>query len=153
MGKRLKDLTRNNTKCMVEINGVPLIDRVLHQLDQFSLSRVVIVTGYKGEALKEHISCLDIATPVCYVENPIYHKTNNIYSLMLAQDYLLKEDTLLLESDIIFEENVIRKLLEDPRDTLALVDKYESWMSGTCIKIGKDDSILDFVPGKDFVFS
>ena len=67
----------------------------------------------KGEALKEHISCLDIATPVCYVENPIYHKTNNIYSLMLAQDYLLKEDTLLLESDIIFEENVIRKLLED----------------------------------------
>lgn len=153
MGKRLKDLTENNTKCMVQINGVPLIDRVLRQLDRFSLSRVVIVTGYKGEALREHISSLDIDTPICYVENPIYYKTNNIYSLMLSQDYLLQEDTLLLESDIIFEESVIRKLLEDPRDTLALVDKYESWMSGTCIKIGKDDSILDFVSGKEFVFS
>jgi len=153
MGKRLKDLTRDNTKCMVKVNGVSLIDRVLHQLEKFHLSRIVIVVGYEGEKLKDFISSFDIETPVCYVENPIYYKTNNIYSLMLAKDYLLKEDTILLESDIIFEDAVIKNLLDDPRDTLALVDKYESWMSGTCIKIGEDDSIEDFVPGKKFVFS
>lgn len=153
MGKRLKDLTKDNTKCMIKINGVPLIDRVLHQLDRFELSKIVIVVGYKGENLKRYISACDIKTPVCYVENPIYYKTNNIYSLMLAKEYLLAEDTLLLESDIIFEENVIRNLLEDPRDTLALVDKYESWMSGTCIKTGQDDSIVDFIGGKKFAFS
>ena len=33
MGKRLKELTQNNTKCMVKVNGVTLIDRMLHQLD------------------------------------------------------------------------------------------------------------------------
>lgn len=153
MGKRLKDLTKDNTKCMVKVNGVSLIDRVLHQLDRFSLTKIVIVVGYEGQKLKDYISSFDIKTPVFYVENPIYYKTNNIYSLMLAKDYLLKEDTLLLESDIIFEDAVIKNLLEDPRDTLALVDKYESWMSGTCIKIGEDDSIEDFVPGKKFVFS
>ena len=153
MGKRLKDLTRDNTKCMVKVNGVSLIDRVLHQLEKFHLSRIVIVVGYEGEKLKDFISSFEIETPVCYVENPIYYKTNNIYSLMLAKDYLLKEDTILLESDIIFEDAVIKNLLDDPRDTLALVDKYESWMSGTCIKIGEDDSIEDFVPGKKFVFS
>lgn len=153
MGKRLKDLTKDNTKCMVKVNGVALIDRVLHQLDRFDLSRIVIVVGYEGEKLRDYISSFNINTPIAYVENPIYYKTNNIYSLMLAKDYLLKEDTLLLESDIIFEDAVIKNLLEDPRDTLALVDKYESWMSGTCIKIGEDDSIEDFVPGKKFVFS
>lgn len=153
MGKRLKDLTKDNTKCMVKVNGVSLIDRVLHQLDRFSLTKIVIVVGYEGQKLKDYISSFDIKTPVFYVENPIYYKTNNIYSLMLAKNYLLKEDTLLLESDIIFEDAVIKNLLEDPRDTLALVDKYESWMSGTCIKIGEDDSIEDFVPGKKFVFS
>lgn len=153
MGKRLKDLTRDNTKCMVKVNGVSLIDRVLHQLEKLHLSRIVIVVGYEGEKLKDFISSFEIETPVCYVENPIYYKTNNIYSLMLAKDYLLKEDTILLESDIIFEDAVIKNLLDDPRDTLALVDKYESWMSGTCIKIGEDDSIEDFVPGKKFIFS
>lgn len=153
MGKRLKELTRDNTKCMVKINGVPLIDRVLHQLDGYGLSRIVIVVGYKGESLKEFISSFQLNTSICYVENSIYYKTNNIYSLMLAKDYLLQEDTLLLESDIIFEDAVIRKLLEDKRETLALVDKYESWMSGTCIKIGEEDSIEDFVPGKKFDFS
>ena len=49
MGKRLKDLTQNNTKCMVEVNGVSLIDRMLHQLDQLRLSRIVIVVGYEGQ--------------------------------------------------------------------------------------------------------
>lgn len=152
MGKRLKELTENNTKCMVRVNGVSLIDRVLHQLEKLPLSRVVIVVGYKGRELMDYISSLDIRIPVCYVNNPIYDKTNNIYSLALAKDYLLEEDTLLLESDLIFEDSVLKAILEDPRETLALVDKYESWMDGTCVKIGPDDSIDAFVPGKKFVF-
>ncbi len=152
MGKRLKDLTQNNTKCMVKVNGIALVDRVLHQLDKFQLSRIVIVVGYEGKKLIDFISTLNIKTPICFVENPIYDKTNNIYSLALAKEYLLKEDTILLESDLIFEDNVLRILLDDPRETLALVDKYESWMDGTCIKIGENDSIEAFVPGKKFVF-
>lgn len=152
MGKRLKSLTQNNTKCMVEVNGVTLIDRVLHQLERLHLSRIVIVVGYEGKKLVDYIKTLNIQTPICFVDNPIYYKTNNIYSLALAKEYLLREDTLLLESDIIFEDSVLQVLLDDPRETLALVDKYESWMDGTCIKIGEDDTIEAFVPGKKFVF-
>lgn len=152
MGKRLKELTQNNTKCMVKVNGVTLIERVLHQLDRLHFSRVVIVVGYEGKKLVDYIATLGIQTPICYVDNPIYDKTNNIYSLALAKEYLLQEDTLLLESDLIFEDNVLEVLLEDPRPTLALVDKYESWMDGTCVKIGEDDSIETFVPGKKFIF-
>lgn len=70
----------------------------------------------------------------------------------MAKEYLLREDTLLLESDLIFEDGVLQALANDPRDTLALVDKYESWMDGTCVKIGEDDTIIDFVPGKRFAF-
>ncbi len=152
MGKRLKDLTQGNTKCMVRVNGVTMIERVLGQLEKLHLSRIVIVVGYEGEKLIDYISTLGIQTPICHVNNPIYDKTNNIYSLALAKDYLLKEDTLLLESDLIFEDSVLQVLLDDPRETLALVDKYESWMDGTCVKIGEDDTIEAFVPGKKFVF-
>ena len=133
MGKRLKQLTQNNTKCMVKVNGVPLINRALGQLDQLGLSRIILVVGYEREKLIRHIDGLDVSTPIEYVENPIYDKTNNIYSLFLARKYLLEEDTLLLESDIIFDDSVLRCLVEDPRDSLALAAKYESWMDGTCL--------------------
>lgn len=152
MGKRLKELTQDNTKCMVKVNGVTLIDRMLHQLDKCHLSRIVIVVGYEGQKLIDYIGTLSIQTPICFVDNPIYDKTNNIYSLSLAKEYLTKEDTLLLESDLIFEDSVLKTIIDDSRETLALVDKYESWMDGTCIKIGEDDSIDEFVPGKKFVF-
>lgn len=152
MGKRLKDLTKNNTKCMVEVNGVSLIDRMLHQIDSKNMSRIVIVVGYEGEKLKEYIATLGIRTPIEYVDNPIYDKTNNIYSLALAKDYLTQDDTILFESDLIFENAIIDALLDDERDTLALVDKYESWMDGTCVKLNSDDSIEKFVPGKKFKF-
>ena len=153
MGKRLKELTRNNTKCMVKVNGIPLIDRMLGQLEKQNLSRIIIVVGYEGEKLIEHIATLDIKTPIVYINNPIYDKTNNIYSLALAKAHLCEEDTLLFESDLIFEDYVIDALVNDPRDTLALVDKYESWMDGTCVKLGDDDSIEAFVPGKRFKFN
>lgn len=152
MGKRLKDLTKDNTKCMVKVNGVTLIDRMLHQIDNKKLDRIVIVVGYKGDKLKEYISTLDITTPIVYIENSVYDKTNNIYSLYLAKDYLLQDDTLLFESDIIFEDTVLDELINDPRETLALVDKYESWMDGTCVKISENDDIEAFVPGKKFKF-
>ena len=153
MGKRLKDLTSNNTKCMVKVNGVTMIERMLRQIEKKCLKQIIIVVGYERQKLIDYIETLCIKTPIIYIENTIYDKTNNIYSLALAKEYLKKDDTLLFESDLIFEDGVIDALLNDPRETLALVDKYESWMDGTCVKIGEDDSIDSFVPGKKFKFN
>ena len=153
MGKRLKELTQNNTKCMVKVNGVTLIDRMLHQIEKQHLSRIIVVVGYEGKKLIDYIETLDIQTPIVYIHNPIYDKTNNIYSLALAKEWLVKDDTLLFESDLIFEDSVLDALVSDPRETLALVDKYESWMDGTCVKLADDDTIEAFVPGKKFKFS
>lgn len=152
MGKRLKDLTKDNTKCMIKVNGVTLIERMLCQLEKKKMSRIIIVVGYKGQQLIEYISTLKIQTPIEYISNPIYDRTNNIYSLALAKEWLCKEDTMLFESDLIFEDTVIDELLNDSRDTLALVDKYESWMDGTCVKINEYDEIKEFVPKNKFQF-
>lgn len=153
MGKRLQELTQNNTKCMVKVNGVTLIERTLSQLDRRGLSRIVIVIGYEGRKLSEYIATLKIQTPVVYVNNSVYDKTNNIYSLALAKEFLRQDDTLLLESDLIFEDSVIDELLDDSRDTLALVDKYESWMDGTCLKLNEDGHIEAFISHNDFKYS
>ena len=153
MGKRLKELTNDNTKCMIKVNGITLIERMLRQLEKRHLSRIIIVVGYKGQKLINFIDELCIQTPIIYIENPNYDKTNNIYSLALAKEFLCQDDTLLFESDLIFEDSVIDELLDDSRDTLALVDKYENWMDGTCMKLGEDDSIEAFISSKKFNYS
>lgn len=152
MGKRLKELTRNNAKCMVEVNGISLVERALRILDKKNLTKIVIVVGYEAAHLMQFIEELHIQTPIVFINNEIYDKTNNIYSLLMAKDYLVAEDTLLLESDLIFEEGLIDCLLEDERPTLALVDKFASWMDGTCMELDYDDSIRDFIPGKYLKF-
>ena len=152
MGKRLKDLTADNTKCMVKVNGVTLIERMLKQLNALKLSKIVIVIGYEGKKLTDYIESLNIETPILYIDNPVYYKTNNIYSLALAKEHLKREDTLLLESDLIFEDSVLETLLNDQRETLALVDKYESWMDGTVVKLDEEDNIHAFIGGKKIVF-
>lgn len=152
MGKRLGDLTKGNTKCMIRVNGVTLIQRLLHQLDHVStpLNRIVIVTGYEGQKLRDYIATLNVKTPLTFVDNPIYETTNNIYSLYLAKDYLLQDDTLLFESDLIFQDSVIEKLLTDPYPSLALVAKFESWMDGTVVTLDDEDNIKQFIPGSKF---
>ena len=150
MGKRLGEYTKNNTKCMVPVNGTPLIDRVLKQLSMLSLNRVVIVVGYEGKKLMEYIGNEKDGLKIEYVNNPVYDKTNNIYSLALAKEKLMEDDTLLIESDLIFDDGMFKLLLDNPNPNLALVAKYESWMDGTMVCIDKDCNIVNFVPKDAF---
>lgn len=153
MGRRLGEYTRDNTKCMLPVNGERLIDRVLGQLSQLGLSRVIIVVGYKGQNLIDYIGHrYDDRLKIEYVNNPIYDKTNNIYSLSLAKDKLQEDDTLLIESDLIFDDSLFRMILDNPYPNLALVDKYETWMDGTMVRIDEDNNIVNFIPKKAFKY-
>lgn len=154
MGRRLKGLTKDNTKCMVKVNGVTLIDRMLTQLSKLDLNQVVVVVGYEGQKLIDHIGDrYSDKLNIVFVNNPIYDKTNNIYSLALTKEYLTKDDTLLLESDLIFDDRMFSLLLDDPYPNLALVAKYQTWMDGTMVRIDDDCNIVNFVPKKAFKYS
>lgn len=153
MGRRLGEFTANNTKCMLEVNGVRLIDRMLIQLNSLDLSRIVIVIGYEGQNLKEYLLKKYPEKQIIFVDNPLYDKTNNIYSLWLAREFMAEEETLLLESDLIFEDRVLRAAVDSEYQNCALVSKYETWMDGTMVRINDDNDIVNFIPKKDFKYS
>ena len=154
MGRRLGEYTRDNTKCMVPVNGVRLIDRLLRQLEQERLERVIIVVGYKGRELREYIGHrYDGRLKIEFAENPIYDKTNNIYSLSIVKDRLQEDDTLLLESDLIFSDRLIPMILQHPYPNLALVAKYESWMDGTMVQIDDEQNIVNFISKAAFNYA
>ena len=153
MGRRLKELTSNNTKCMLSINGSSLIERMLNALDTQDLKRIIIVTGYQAENLMSYVDSLRISTPIEYIENREYERTNNIYSLYLASEQLAEDDTLLLESDLIFEPAMIDDLVRNPFPNLVLAAKYQSWMDGTVVTLDDEDNITSFIDKKHFSYS
>lgn len=153
MGKRLGEYTKNNTKCMVPVNGTLLIDRMLSQLARLNLRRVVIVVGYEREGLMSYVGTKHGEMNIEYVVNPIYDRTNNIYSLALAKDMMLEDDTLLMESDLIVEDKLFDKLLDNDSPNLALVAKYETWMDGTMVCIDDEHNIVNFVPKAMFRYA
>ena len=158
MGRRLGDYTKDNTKCMVPVNGIRLIDRLLGQLAKQQLNRVIIVVGYKGKELREYISSqygqqLTANCHLQFAENPVYDKTNNIYSLAIVKDKLQEDDTLLIESDLIFSERLIPMIVDNPYPNLALVAKYETWMDGTMVRLDEEQNIVNFISKDAFDYN
>jgi len=154
MGRRLGDYTKDNTKCMVPVNGVRLIDRLLGQLAKQQLNRVIIVVGYKGKELREYIgNRYDSLLNIEFAENPVYDKTNNIYSLAIVKDKLQEDDTVLIESDLIFSERMIPMIVDNPYPNLALVAKYETWMDGTMVRLDEEQNIVNFISKDAFDYN
>ncbi|MBP3768100.1 MAG: aminotransferase class I/II-fold pyridoxal phosphate-dependent enzyme [Prevotella sp.] len=153
MGRRLGEYTKDNTKCMVPVNGVRLIDRLLGQLGKQGLQRIIIVVGYKGKELQQYVSAHHSTLPIEFYENPIYYKTNNIYSLSIVKEKLQEDDTLLIESDLIFSDRLIPMIVENSNPNLALVAKYETWMDGTMVRLDEEQNIVNFISKDAFDYN
>ncbi|MBQ6029736.1 MAG: phosphocholine cytidylyltransferase family protein [Treponema sp.] len=150
-GSRLKQYTQKVPKCMVPVNGVPMIECAIDSLVEAGIKKLYIGLGYKADTLKKFIA--DTFTQerlngmeIGFVENPVYDKTNNIYSLWLAREIFAQDDTVLLESDLVFKKDLIKNLVQAKEKNLAVVSRYEDWMDGTCATLDTDKNILDFIP-------
>lgn len=131
-GSRLRPLTEDIPKCLVEIGGESLLERALRALASQGISNAVIVIGYKGEVVRDRIGACFAGLDICYVEAPDYATTNNIRSLWDARDYL-DQDILLLEADVVFDPAVIAALLMDSGSSAA-VAPYDRVLSGTVVR-------------------
>ena len=155
MGKRLGSYTKDATKCMVSVNGKTLIEYTIETLVANNITRLVIVIGYKGDVLKDFISSKFNEKSLCgmkieYIENPVYDKTNNIYSLYLACNEMAKDDTILLESDLIFKPSLITRLIESKDKDIAVVSPFEPWMDGTCTLLDENRFIISILDKAHF---
>tara|TARA_S200000501_G_C20870796_1_gene764173 strand:- start:2402 stop:4198 length:1797 start_codon:yes stop_codon:yes gene_type:complete len=152
MGKRLGELTSDKTKCMVQVNGKTLIEQCLDIVTSFKISRIILIVGHEEKKLKELIGSNYNNIEVIYIQNKEYKTTNNIFSIYLARKFFKIEDTILIESDLIFEKKVLKKVIESRFKDLAVVDKYQSWMDGTAVRIDTTGSIDNFISKSEFNF-
>ena len=151
MGKRLGKYTNNNTKCMVEVAGKKLIDRAIEAVREAGINKMIVVVGYKGQALIDYINSNygDGKTEFVFIDNKDYATSNNIYSFYMAKDHIVKDDTILMESDLIYDKSLIKNIINVRHKNVAAIAKYKSWMDGTVVTCDKNGYITQFIDKAD----
>lgn len=131
-GTRLRPLTDDRPKCMVEVNGKSLIDRQLSVMLSCGIREedITIVAGYRSDVLKKHFE----KRAIHFIVNDAYESTNMVCSLMCAENLMKSEEDIIISyGDIIYETRVFRKILDARDEISVIVDDgwYEYW-SGRC---------------------
>jgi choline kinase len=116
IGSRLKDISNNKPKCLIEKEGETLIERSVSLLQSRGISEISVVTGYKSELVHQTLQAR-----VKYFHNPYFAVTNSIASLWLAREWLC-DDVLLMNADLYYEETVLDLILEETNCAVMLSD-------------------------------
>ena len=133
MAKRLRPLTDTKPKCLLEVGGKTLLERTVRAMQQAGISEFVVVTGYRGEMIREFIishfsdprSECGVANPsripkFHFLHNADYEHNNNIYSLWMAMDVVRGRDFLLMDSDILCDPAAVVRIAQEQEPALAL---------------------------------
>ncbi len=123
MASRLRPLTDNTPKCLLNIGERPLLQRSMDALIQNGIKDFVIVTGYLHEMIEAFVTeKYGNNINVKFIHNAVYSSTNNIYSLWLARPEADGQNIILLDSDLLYDPQIITKVMEcDSENVLTLI--------------------------------
>jgi choline kinase len=138
-------LTLDAPKCLTEVGGIPILERLVSDLRAQGIKRLVVVIGYLGDQIQQFLQQHAGDMRVDYVVNPDYRTTNNIYSLWLARQQIW-EPFLLVESDLVFKPGMLVDMLQP--DKIA-VSKLLPWMNGTTVELDSGRKVTSFHLGRD----
>lgn len=137
-GSRLCSLTRHRPKCLVEVAGMSLLERMLWRLRAFGIETVVIVVGYRADAIEQTIGREFCGMTIIFIMNERWEHSNNVLSLQLAVPSL-NSDFLLLESDLMFDREAL--LPFGNGGNAMAVDRYQPYMDGTVVRLDGRDAV------------
>jgi len=116
-GEQLQHLTKNKPKCMLDIHGKPLLERLTSTLKKDNIGKITVVSGYKSKAIESELNLSNVNIIV----NKEYNKNNELYSLYKAASEI-KENCIISYGDIIFRKYILDALLSFENDIVIVVD-------------------------------
>lgn len=134
-GSRMKNLTEDRPKCLVELRGQCLLDRQLAALRAAGIGEIGIVTGYRRELIAAHVA----GQGVTEFHNPRWPETNMVSSLEIAQAWLAASPCIVSYSDIFYQPSAVTSLVQS--DALLAVTYDPNWLAQWRERFG--DPLLD----------
>ncbi|MEH6910070.1 MAG: phosphocholine cytidylyltransferase family protein [Oceanicoccus sp.] len=144
-GSRLRPLTLDAPKCLTVVGGKPILKRLIENLRAQGIQKLIVVTGYLENCIRDFLQEHKDDMQVEYVFNPEYQTTNNIYSLWLARQ-AIKEPFLLVECDLVFDPSMLEKMLEPNK---IAISNILPWMNGTTVELDQNRGVTSFEAGQD----
>lgn len=121
LGHRMGVITKEHPKCMTEISFKnTILSRQLRMLATFGIEEVVMTTGYYDQILVDYCESLHLPLKFTFVNNPLYDKTNYIYSIYCAKEQLKDDDIILMHGDLVFESQVMEAVIDCPTSCMAV---------------------------------
>jgi len=138
MGTRLRPLTNDRPKCLVEVEHKPMLLRMLEEVAQAGFERVLIVTGYKADVLQAWAESIVLPIQIEWVHNELYDTTNNIYSVYKLKE-VVQEGFVLIEADLLLEPGALEHFRQP--DRLALAAFNPAIHSGTTADVDESGRV------------
>ena len=121
LGHRMGVLTSDHPKCMTEISYKnTILSRQLRLLASYGVEEVVMTTGYYDKVLVDYCEFLHLPIKFTFVNNPVYDKTNYIYSIYCAKEQLKDDDIVLMHGDLVFEPLVLEGVINSERSCMTV---------------------------------
>lgn len=121
MGHRMGVLTSEHPKCMTEISANDtILSRQLRLIAEAGITEVVMTTGYYDNILVNYCESLKLPLKYTFVKNPVYDKTNYIYSIYCARENLADDDIVLMHGDLVFEETVFDDVISSDKSCMTV---------------------------------
>ena len=121
MAKRLRPLTDICPKCLLEVGGRTLLERIADaMLNDAGCSELVVVTGYRANMIREYLTEHYPNVKITFLDNADYENNNNIYSLWMASKLLKGKDVLLMDSDILCDPKAVKRIGQQQESALAM---------------------------------
>lgn len=126
MASRLRPLTNNTPKCLLDVKGRSLLERSMDALIGCGINEFVIVTGYLNHMIKDFVAKrYGESIRVNFIHNDVYETTNNIYSLWLAGKAVNGKEFLLLDSDLLYDPQIAKNVLASPSENVLTLIRHE----------------------------
>lgn len=126
LGSRMGVLTSEHPKCMTEISSSEtILSRQLRLLAEAGITEVVMTTGAFDSVLVSYCKSLELPLHITFVKNPVYDKTNYIYSIYCAREYLKDEDIILMHGDLVFENTVFDDVIASETSCMTVSSSLE----------------------------
>lgn len=147
VGSRIRPLTDNKPKSLLEVNGKPILQRMLENINALGIKDVIIVTGYLEDQIKKFALDNFPNLNFSFITNDKYEETNTAYSLNLTKDLVREDDFIKFDADVVFELDVLKKLINSPFETALCIDK-NIHLDKEEVKVITDESDLVLEVGK-----
>ncbi|MBI4116579.1 phosphocholine cytidylyltransferase family protein [Candidatus Pacearchaeota archaeon] len=146
-GTRLGIYTEDSPKSLLEVGGKPILFQIVDRIISNKINDLIVIVGFQKEKIMGLLKQKYPGVNFNFIENPVYEKTNTLYSMCLAKDYLKNEDFIYFHADVLFNRNILKRLLNTEIKNGAIVEAHRESMQA----FGFDNIITRITKKKDSI--